>query len=73
MNTHRAHVKCSSNCARVDFASRTAIWEIIKEASFSFFTSDSIRSSSSLVLRLHSCSLEKSAFSRLMSSAGVIR
>jgi len=71
--THKEHVKCSSSCSSIAFASRSAICNNISDASSSFFESVKNRSSSSSAFRLHSCSFFKSAFSRLTSSVGVIR
>jgi hypothetical protein len=54
-------------------ASRSSIRDIIEKALSSFLDKDNIRSCNSPVIRLHSFSLQSSAFSRLISSSGVIR
>lgn len=73
MVTYKAHVKCSSSCFRADCASRSANCDMIWVVCCSFWESDSIRSSNSLIRSLRSCSLVTSRFSRRSSSSVVIR
>ena len=71
--TYNAHMKCSSSCLKVDSASRSAIRDIMIEASSSFLVREIARCSSSLERALSSFSLLRRDFSRRSSSSYVIR
>ena len=69
--TYNAHMKYSSSCLRVDSASRSAIRDIMIEASSSFLEREIARCSSSPERALSSFSLLRRDFSRWSSSSYV--
>lgn len=71
--TYNAHMKYSSSCLKVDSASRSAIRDIMMEASSSFLVREIARCSSSPERALSSFSLIRRDFSRRSSSSYVIR
>ena len=71
--TYKAHMKYSSSCLKVDSASRSAIRDIMIEASSSFLVREIARCSSSPERALSSFSLIRRDFSSRSSSSYVIR